>query len=128
MTTPMTRNLSGLRLEKSCSRFFEFCTPNIAASTLNAACDHVGSRGTVTACSGAAGEIDRGFSLATDSERCRACLCDGLILLARTAADADGADHVAVLLQRNAAGENHDAAVIGTVNAEELLARLRVVR
>lgn len=53
---------------------------------------------------------------------------DGVILLSGAAADADGANDLAILAQRNSTGEDHDAAVIGDVNAEELIARLRMRR
>ena len=43
-----------------------------------------------------------------------------MILFARASANSDGADNLAALLQRNAAGEDHDLAAIRRVNAEEL--------
>ena len=58
------------------------------------------------------------------SERRGAGFRHRVVLVARPAADADGADDFAVALQRNAAGEDHDASVVGGVNAEELAARL----
>jgi hypothetical protein len=48
-----------------------------------------------------------------------------LVLGAEAAADADGADDFAVLLDGDAAGEDHDLAVVGGVDAEELVAGLR---
>src|SRR5215469_1255990 len=49
---------------------------------------------------------------------------DRLVLIARATADADGADNLSVPLQRDASGENHDLAVVGSVDAKELSARL----
>ena len=46
----------------------------------------------------------------------------------RAAADADRADHVAALLEGDAAGKDHYPAVVGGVNAEELAAGLSVLR
>src|SRR5947209_8485315 len=57
---------------------------------------------------------------------CRASFRYRVVLIARAAADADRADHLAVLLQRNPTGENHDLAIIGGVDSEELPARLRM--
>ena len=51
----------------------------------------------------------------------------GVILFAGTTADADSAYDFAIFLQRNAAGEDHDFAVVGDVDAEELVARLAVL-
>ena len=45
-------------------------------------------------------------------------------MLAGTAADTDGADDGAVGLQRDPAGEDHHPAVVGRVDAVELLTRL----
>jgi len=49
-----------------------------------------------------------------------------VVLRSRTAADADGPDDLAILLERDAAGEDHYLAVVGGVNTEELIAGLRV--
>ena len=49
-----------------------------------------------------------------------------LILLARTAAYADGANHLARAHERDAACKDHHASVVGGVDPEELTARLRV--
>src|SRR5271170_5293754 len=57
---------------------------------------------------------------------CCARLGDRVILFAGAAADADGADYFSVLLEWDAAGEDHDLAVVGGVDAEELISRLRV--
>ena len=46
------------------------------------------------------------------------------LLLADAAADADGADDFAVLLERNAAGEDHHLTVVGNVNAVKAFAGL----
>src|SRR5579859_6354436 len=51
-----------------------------------------------------------------------------MILVARAAAYADCADYFAILLEGNAAGEDHDLAVVGGVNSEELAPRLRMRR
>src|SRR5260370_19525731 len=53
---------------------------------------------------------------------------DGMILIAGSTADANRADYLAIQLQRDAAGKNHDLAVVGNMNAEELAARLRMLR
>jgi len=50
-----------------------------------------------------------------------------VVLGAGAAADSNGADDFAVLLQGDASGEDHDLAVVGGVDAEELVARLRVI-
>src|SRR5690242_14937108 len=52
---------------------------------------------------------------------------DGLVLIARTATDADGTHDHAVAHERHASGEDRHPAVIGGVDAEELLRRLRVL-
>ena len=49
-----------------------------------------------------------------------------MILIAGAAADADGAHNLAVPLERDAAGKNHDLPVVGGVDAEKLSTRLRV--
>jgi hypothetical protein len=53
---------------------------------------------------------------------------NSVVLLARTTADADRADNLAATFERNTAGKNHDAAVVGGVNSEKLIARLAVLR
>src|SRR4030081_1951149 len=62
-----------------------------------------------------------------DLEGCYAGFGYRVILFAGSSADADGADDFAVLLQGDASGEDHDLAVVGGVDAEELVARLRVI-
>src|ERR1700759_3725443 len=59
-------------------------------------------------------------------ERSHPCLGDGDVLYLRAGADADGADNLAVELQGNAAGEDHDLADIGNVNSVELATGLRI--
>ena len=49
-----------------------------------------------------------------------------MVLVPATAAYADRAHHAIFALQRHAAGKSHDAAVVGHLDAEKLLARLRV--
>src|SRR5690606_30175974 len=49
---------------------------------------------------------------------------DRLVLLAGTATHADGADHPAVLLERDSARKDHDPAVIRPVDPVELRTRL----
>jgi hypothetical protein len=51
---------------------------------------------------------------------------DGVVLIARAAAYTDGSDDFAILLKRDATGEDHHFAVVGGVDAEELAAGLRV--
>src|ERR1019366_805457 len=51
-----------------------------------------------------------------------------MVLLARAAADADGAYNFAVALQRDTAREDHNLAVVRGMDAEKLSARLRVRR
>src|ERR1700744_1642946 len=50
-----------------------------------------------------------------------------MILFAGPSADTDRADHLASALDGNAPGEDHDLAVIGNVDPEELLTALRVL-
>src|ERR1700722_5250313 len=57
-------------------------------------------------------------------ERRCAGLRNCVVLVARSAAYTDCPNHFAVLLKRNAACKNHDAAVVRCVNAEKLVARL----
>src|SRR5438270_5819564 len=57
-----------------------------------------------------------------------ASLGDLLVLVHGAAADADGACHLAVARQRDAAGEDDDASIVGRVEAEECLSGLRHVR
>src|SRR5271165_6006490 len=61
-------------------------------------------------------------------ERSRARFGDGMILLAGPSADANGPDDLTVLLEWNAACEDHDLAVVRGVDTEELAAGLRVRR
>ena len=49
-----------------------------------------------------------------------------MVVFADAAGDADGADDFAVLFDGDAAGEDHDLAVVGGVDAEELVAGLGV--
>src|SRR5271154_1666794 len=51
-----------------------------------------------------------------------------VILVSGTAAHAHAADHVSAAPQRNAAGEHHHPPLVGHVDAEELPARLRILR
>jgi hypothetical protein len=51
---------------------------------------------------------------------------DGVVLIARAAAHADGTHNLAATLQWDAAGEDHDLAVVRGMDAEKLPARLRV--
>src|SRR5262245_27206129 len=60
------------------------------------------------------------------------CLCSGLgdcvVLFTRSAAHPDGSNYHSILLQWNAAGKDHHPAIIGSMNSEELAARLAVRR
>src|SRR5579862_8782952 len=49
-----------------------------------------------------------------------------MILGSQAPAYADGAHNLSVALEWNAAGEDHDPAVVGNVYAEELIAALRI--
>src|SRR5664280_2308228 len=60
------------------------------------------------------------------SERGCASFGDGVVLLARTTAHADRAHDFSAAFQRNASSEDHDLAIVGDMNAEELSARLRM--
>src|ERR1700677_3223315 len=51
---------------------------------------------------------------------------DGVVLIARAAAYTDGSYYFSVFLERDATGEDHHFAVVGGVDAEELVAGLRV--
>src|SRR5450631_3138340 len=51
----------------------------------------------------------------------------GMIVFTGTSADADGAYHLSATLNRNATREDHDLAVVRSVNAKELLTRLRIL-
>src|SRR5579862_6910871 len=53
---------------------------------------------------------------------------DRMILIARATADANRAYNFSALLQRDAAREDHDLAVVGGVDTKELPARLRMRR
>ena len=59
-------------------------------------------------------------------EGCCAGFGDRVILFAGASADADGAYDFAFFLQGDAACEDHDLAVVGGVDAEELVAGLGV--
>src|ERR1700687_3398365 len=59
-------------------------------------------------------------------ERGSAGFGDGVVLLAPTTAHADRAHNFSVAFQRNASGKDHDFAIVGDMNAEELSARLRM--
>src|ERR1700676_3376129 len=52
---------------------------------------------------------------------------DGMILIAGTTTDANRPYYLAIQLQRDAAGKNHDFAVVRNMNAEELAPRLRML-
>src|SRR5205807_10342908 len=72
---------------------------------------------------------DPGWSIrvvraARGSECARAGFGDGLVLLAGAAADAEATDDFTALLEGDAAGEDHDLAVVGGGDAEELAAGL----
>ena len=62
------------------------------------------------------------------ARRWRACFGDCVILFAGAAADTDSADDFSVLFEGDAAGKDHDFAVVGGVDAEELAAGLGVGR
>src|SRR5258708_26972387 len=59
-------------------------------------------------------------------ERWGAGPCDGMTLIAGTTADANRPYYLAIQLQRDAAGKNHDFAIVRNMNAEELASRLRM--
>jgi len=50
-----------------------------------------------------------------------------VVLIAGASGDADGADYLAVLLDGDAAGEDHDLAIVGGMDSEELVAGLGVL-
>src|SRR5258708_36946269 len=50
-----------------------------------------------------------------------------MILVAGATADTNRADYPSIQLQRDAAGKNHNLAVVGNMNAEELASRLRML-
>lgn len=61
--------------------------------------------------------------------RRRAGFGDLMVLHAAATRHANGADDVAVFVfQRNATGEDHDAVVVGRMDAKELIAGLAVLR
>src|SRR4026208_2308791 len=60
------------------------------------------------------------------SQRSSPSLSDSMVLVSRTAAYADRTHDLAALLQRNPAGEDHDAAIIGGVDSEKLASGLAV--
>src|SRR5580693_7115462 len=66
------------------------------------------------------------FSVKSRLEGGCACLGYCVILFAGASTDADCADDFTLLLERNAAGKDHNLAVVGGVDAEELIAGLRV--
>ena len=49
---------------------------------------------------------------------------DGVVLIARAAAYTDGSYYFSVFLERDATGEDHHFAVVGSMDAEELTAGL----
>src|SRR5215471_1454657 len=57
----------------------------------------------------------------------RSRLGHSVVVLASAAAYAHCADNLSAALQRNAAGEDHDASMIGDVNSEKLVAALRIL-
>ena len=61
------------------------------------------------------------------SERARFGFRHCLVLLAKSAAHADRSHNLVAALRRNAAGDDHDAPVIRSVNPEELSALLTVL-
>src|SRR5664280_2638752 len=63
---------------------------------------------------------------ASCSERRSSSFGDGVVLLARATAHADGAHNFSIAFQGNAPGEDHDFAIVGDMNAEKLSARLRM--
>jgi hypothetical protein len=65
--------------------------------------------------------------LRKDLERSDASFGDGVILNSGSATDANGADDFAFLFEWDASGEDHHFAVIGCVDAEELIAGLGVL-
>jgi hypothetical protein len=67
------------------------------------------------------------FCFRKDLERGDASFGYGVILDSGAATDANGADDFAFLFEGNASGEDHYFAVIGCVDAEELIARLGVL-
>src|ERR1700744_2524195 len=50
------------------------------------------------------------------------------MILVAGAANANRLLHLAIPLQRDAGGKNHDLAVVGSMNAKELASRLRMLR
>src|SRR5689334_14242011 len=68
-----------------------------------------------------------GYLPATDRLKgLRAGFRHGVVLVAGAAADADRADDFPVTFQGDAAGEDHDFPVVGSVDSEELAAGLGV--
>src|SRR5438552_10015890 len=57
----------------------------------------------------------------------RASFGYGMVLVTRTTTYADGAYYFTVALERDAAGENHDLAIVGGVDPKELAAGLRML-
>ena len=64
----------------------------------------------------------------SELQRLCAGLGDGVVLITGSAAHPDRPHDFPFLLEGNAASKNHDAPVVGRVNAEELAARLRMGR
>src|ERR1017187_2173555 len=63
---------------------------------------------------------------ASCSERRSSGFGNRVVLFARATAHADGAHNFSVAFQRNASRKDHDFAVVGDMNTEELSARLRM--
>src|SRR5262245_6401490 len=61
-------------------------------------------------------------------ERLGACLGHSMVLLARAATHAYGANHLALPFEWNAARKDHDPSIVGRMNPEKLSAGLRVCR
>src|SRR5438552_6915012 len=90
-----------------------------------------------TACSGGFGWIVEGETISSPqvfevfrrsgrSESGRAGFGHGMVLVARTATHADGANYFSIALKRYPTGKNHDLAVVRGVDAKKLPAGLRV--
>src|SRR5438067_462198 len=90
-----------------------------------------------TACSGGTGWIVEGETISSPqvfevfrrsgrSESGRAGFGHGVVLVARTAAHANGANYFSIALKRYPTRKNHDLAIVRGVDAEKLPAGLRV--
>ena len=55
---------------------------------------------------------------------CGASFCHGMILLARPPTHTDGANHLAVSCERDAARKDHDSAIVGRMDPKKLSAGL----